>query len=145
MKKEFKYTIDGTQYEVSILDIEGQQVKLEVNGKAYTATLPETEKQKVKPQIAKPIPSEEPKEVRKPINTGGNTAKGIGIKAPLPGVIIDVLVNVGDTVKRGQQVATLEAMKMENNIESDCDGTVIEVKVKKGDSIMEGMDIVVIG
>ena len=52
---------------------------------------------------------------------------------------------MGDTVKRGQQIAVLEAMKMENNINADRDGKILEVKVNKGDSVLEGADIVVIG
>ena len=59
-------------------------------------------------------------------------------------MIIDVVVNVGDKVKRGQKLLVLEAMKMENNINSDKDGTVVEIKVRKGDSILEGTDLVVI-
>ena len=52
---------------------------------------------------------------------------------------------MGDTVKRGQKIAVLEAMKMENNINADRDGKILEVKVNKGDSVLEGADIVVIG
>jgi biotin carboxyl carrier protein len=63
----------------------------------------------------------------------------------LPGVIIAVKVNVGDAVKAGQTVAVLEAMKMENDIQAECDGTVTAVKVAKGDSVLEGATIVTIG
>ena len=67
------------------------------------------------------------------------------IKTPLPGVILQVKCNVGDTVKRGQTLIILEAMKMENNINADRDGKIIEIKVHKGDSVLEGADLVVIG
>ena len=70
---------------------------------------------------------------------------GSKVTTPLPGTILDVFVNVGDTVKEGQTVVLLEAMKMENNIEADCAGTVKEVKVRKGDSVLEGDVLVVIG
>ncbi|KXB35805.1 putative glutaconyl-CoA decarboxylase subunit gamma [Bacteroidales bacterium KA00251] len=140
MKKEFKYTIDGAEYKVSIKEVEGQEVKLEVNGTSYTAILPEEEKPQPKP-IAKPVE----KPASQPVAPKVVAGNGAGIKAPLPGVIIDVLVKEGDAVQRGQKVAVLEAMKMENAIESDRDGTVVAVKVKKGDSIMEGSDIVIIG
>lgn len=140
MKKEFKYTIDGAEYKVSIKEVEGQEVKLEVNGTSYTAVLPEEEKPQPKP-IAKPVE----KPASQPVASKVVAGNGAGIKAPLPGVIIDVLVKEGDAVQRGQKVAVLEAMKMENAIESDRDGTVVAVKVKKGDSIMEGSDIVIIG
>ncbi len=64
--------------------------------------------------------------------------------SPLPGVIIDVNVNVGDAVKAGQQVAVLEAMKMENSIEASQAGTVTAVHVSKGDSVLEGAPIITI-
>jgi biotin carboxyl carrier protein len=60
-------------------------------------------------------------------------------------VIIAVKVNVGDSVKAGQEVAVLEAMKMENSIEAVQDGTVTAIHVAKGDSILEGAAIVTIG
>lgn len=144
MKKEFKYTIDGAEYKVSIKEVEGQEVKLEVNGTSYTAVLPEEEKPQPKP-IAKPVEKPASQPVAPKVVAGNGAGNGAGIKAPLPGVIIDVLVKEGDAVQRGQKVAVLEAMKMENAIESDRDGTVVAVKVKKGDSIMEGSDIVIIG
>ena len=74
-----------------------------------------------------------------------SASAGTKITTPLPGTILDVFVNVGDTVKAGQTVVLLEAMKMENNIDSDVDGTVKEVKVRKGDSVLEGDVMVVIG
>ena len=67
------------------------------------------------------------------------------VKTPLPGVVLDVLVNPGDTVKVGQRLLILEAMKMENNIDSDKEGKVIEVKVRKGDSVLEGDVLLTIG
>jgi biotin carboxyl carrier protein len=72
--------------------------------------------------------------------------KGTGsIKSPLPGVILDVYVREGDTVKIGQKLIMLEAMKMENNINADKEGRVASIKVSKGDSVMEGDILIVIG
>ncbi|BBE19566.1 biotin carboxyl carrier protein of methylmalonyl-CoA decarboxylase [Aquipluma nitroreducens] len=72
--------------------------------------------------------------------------KGAGnIKSPLPGVILDMYVNVGDRVKVGQKLLTLEAMKMENLIESDKEGTVAAIVKQKGDSVMEGDILISIG
>jgi biotin carboxyl carrier protein len=70
---------------------------------------------------------------------------GQAIKAPLPGTIIDVKVNVGDTVKQGDVVLVLEAMKMQNNIESEYSGTVTSITVKAGESVMEGSVLLTIG
>ena len=67
------------------------------------------------------------------------------VASPLPGVIVSVNVRPGDKVKAGQVVAVLEAMKMENEIQSEYDGVVTSVKVAQGDSILEGSPIVTIG
>ena len=66
------------------------------------------------------------------------------MKSPLPGVILDIKIKEGDTVKRGQTIIILEAMKMENNINANKDGKVAEIKVNKGDSVLEGTDLVII-
>ena len=67
-----------------------------------------------------------------------------GVKSPLPGVILDIKVNVGDTVKKGQTIIILEAMKMENNINADKDGKITAINVSKGDSVLEGNDLIII-
>jgi biotin carboxyl carrier protein len=65
-------------------------------------------------------------------NTSG---KVNAIKAPMPGLIIDLKIKQGDVVKAGDALLILEAMKMENIIKSPGDGTVKIVKIKKGDSV----------
>ena len=62
---------------------------------------------------------------------------GTAVRAPLPGTVNAVAVTVGQAVKKGQTVVVLEAMKMENNINAECDGTVTAVHVNKGDSVHE--------
>jgi biotin carboxyl carrier protein len=74
-----------------------------------------------------------------------SAAKTFEIKAPLPGVMIAVNVKIGDVVKAGQEIAVLEAMKMENSIEAVMDGTVTAVHVKEGDSVLEGDTVITIG
>ncbi len=64
------------------------------------------------------------------------------IKAPMPGLIIDLKIKTGDIVKAGDQLIILEAMKMENIIKSPGEGTVKNVKVKKGDSVEKGQVLV---
>ena len=93
-----------------------------------------------------PRPAAAPKtETGAPVVTKQPTAsKKDGVKSPLPGVILDIKVKEGDTVKRGQTIIILEAMKMENNINANKDGKVAEIKVNKGDSVLEGTDLVII-
>ena len=79
--------------------------------------------------------------IAKPTTTGGAGA----IKAPLPGVVLDIKVNVGDAVNAGDTVVILEAMKMENNINADKSGVVKSISVNKGDSVLEGAELLIIG
>ncbi|MGO4984968.1 acetyl-CoA carboxylase biotin carboxyl carrier protein subunit, partial [Collinsella sp. Sow4_E3] len=72
-------------------------------------------------------------------STGNNT-----IQSPLPGIILDIRCKEGDTVKKGQTLMILEAMKMENNILASADGKVSQVLVHKGDSVLEGANLIVI-
>lgn len=143
--KEYKYKIDGKEYAVKIDKIEGDQAQLEVNGTPYSVEI--IQEKKETPKVAKSTPKSAPAATAAPAPAAApaSTGKGKAVKAPLPGVIISVDVQVGQQVKRGQQVAVLEAMKMENGINAECDGTITEIKVKAGDSILEGTDILIIG
>ncbi len=145
LMKEYKYKIDGKEYAVKIDKIEGDQAQLEVNGTPYSVEI--IQEKKETPKVAKSAPAAAPAATAAPAPAAApaSTGKGKAVKAPLPGVIISVDVQVGQQVKRGQQVAVLEAMKMENGINAECDGTISEIKVKAGDSILEGTDIVIIG
>ncbi len=73
-----------------------------------------------------------------------NTAssKVNNVKAPMPGLIIDLKIKTGDTVKQGDALLILEAMKMENILKSPGEGIVKTVKVKKGDSVEKGQILV---
>jgi biotin carboxyl carrier protein len=144
--KEYKYTINGNKYNVTIGDIEENIAHVEVNGVPYTVEMekaPAAPKKVVRPVVAAApaaAAAPEPAMVSRPAGGGGKS----GIKSPLPGVILQIKVNVGDQVKRGQVLMVLEAMKMENNIPSDRDGKVVAINVSKGDSILEGTDLIVI-
>ena len=146
LMKEYKYKIDGKEYAVKIDKIEGDQAQLEVNGTPYSVEIIQ-EKKKETPKVSKSAPAAAPAATAAPAPAAApaSTGKGKAVKAPLPGVIISVDVQVGQQVKRGQQVAVLEAMKMENGINAECDGTITEIKVKAGESILEGTDILIIG
>lgn len=142
--KEYKYKINGNVYKVAIGDIEDNIAHVEVNGTPYKVEMEKAPKAAAKP-VVRPVaktPAPAPAPVVKP--AAASTGKS-GVKSPLPGVILDIKVNVGDAVKKGQTIIILEAMKMENNINADRDGKIIEIKVNKGDSVLEGADLVVIG
>ena len=141
--KEYKYTIDGNPYTVAIEEAGETSAKVTVNGETYNVEWekPKEEKPvvKVKPVAAKPATAPAPAAAPAAAPVSGNA-----IKTPLPGVIIDVKVNVGDTVKKGDTVVVLEAMKMENNINADRDGKVVSIAVSKGDTVADGAPLVVL-
>lgn len=74
--------------------------------------------------------------------TNAASAKVNNIKAPMPGLIIDLKVKAGDVVKTGDPLLILEAMKMENIIKSPGDATIKNVKAKKGDSVEKGQVLI---
>ena len=142
--KEYKYTIEGNKYEVAINEVNDTTAKVTVNGAEYTVEWekPVEEKPvvKVKPAVAKPTAPAAPATAA----PAAAPVSGNAIKTPLPGVIIDVKVNVGDTVAKGQTVVVLEAMKMENNINADRDGKVTAIQVAKGDTVADGAVLIVL-
>ena len=144
--KTYRFKINGNGYEVAINSVEGQTASVTVNGTPYTVELEEAPAAPVQavPVQAAPVqaaPAAAPAPSAAPAASGAGKA----VTSPLPGVIIAVKVNVGDKVKAGQEVAVLEAMKMENSIEATQDGTVTAINVAKGDSVLEGAPIVTIG
>ena len=141
--KQYKYKINGNLYNVTVNDVEDNIANVEVNGTSYKVELDKPVKAAPKPVTR---PAAAPKtETGAPVVTKQPTAyKKDGVKSPLPGVILDIKVKEGDTVKRGQTIIILEAMKMENNINANKDGKVAEIKVNKGDSVLEGTDLVII-
>jgi len=144
--KNYNFTINGNKYAVEVGNIENNVVNVNVNGNSYAVELDNfvTPAQHTN-KIVNPTRPAEPVVDKSAVahNAPAATSKGGSLKSPLPGTILDVFVNVGDTVKSGQRVILLEAMKMENNIDAECDGVVKEIKVKRTDSVMEG-DVLIV-
>ena len=145
--KQYRFKINGNQYNVDINSVEGNIASVSVNGTSYQVELedaPAAPLQAVPVQTSVITPAAAPAQAA-PAPKPAASGAGKPVTSPLPGVIIAVKVNVGDSVKAGQEVAVLEAMKMENSIEAVQDGTVTAIHVAKGDSILEGAAIVTIG
>jgi biotin carboxyl carrier protein len=146
--KKFKFSINGNQYESEIINIEDNVAEIEINGTLYTVELnkaiePVNKTPKLVRSISVPSTDSHPSVAK---TSSPDEPKGGGvIKAPLPGTILDIYVKEGDMVKIGQRILTLEAMKMENNIDSDKEGKVISIKKQKGAPVMEGDILIVIG
>lgn len=142
--KEYKYTINGNKYEVTIAGIEDNIANVVVNGEEYKVEMekePEPQKKKV---VVKPVA---PQPTATQASTPGSNARvnmNNAVKAPLPGVITEIKVAVGDEVKAGDTVVVLEAMKMANNLDAEKGGKVTAVLVQEGESVMEDTPLVVI-
>lgn len=145
--KEYKFKINGNDYNIAINSTTGNVADVTVNSVDYKVEI-ENEMPAVQavPQAAAPAAKPAPTPVAAvPAPVVAKPAgEGRPVTSPLPGVIIEVSVKEGDTVAAGQKVAVLEAMKMENEIQSDRAGVVTKINVAKGDSVLEGASIVTI-
>jgi biotin carboxyl carrier protein len=137
--KKYKFTIHGNVYDVNIKKIEDNLIDIDVNGSLYKVEVDKAIQTVKTPTLVRSAPI-----VQSDPDTSFS-AKGGTIKSPLPGTVLSILVKVGDTVKVGQKVIVLEAMKMENNLDSEFDGKVISIDVSPGQSVMEGDVMIVIG
>ena len=143
--KEYKYKINGNLYNVVIGDIEDNIAHVEVNGTHYTVEMEKKPKAAPAPKpVARPVAKPAAAPVAAPAAKPAAASAKSGVKSPLPGVILDIKVNVGDEVKKGQTLIILEAMKMENSINADKDGKIAAINVSKGESVLEGTDLVII-
>ena len=140
--KTYNFKINGKEYSVTVKGIEGRNAEVSVNGCDYTVEMEDTSGITPAPVPAPQAPSlSEPKpEQQAPAPASGGS--GCVVHSPLPGVIISIDVKEGQAVRKGQKVAVLEAMKMENEIQAEADGTVSAILVQKGDSVLEGAEII---
>lgn len=148
--KSYKFNINSKPYTVEINSVEGGKALVNVNGVAYEVEIESTPDGAPAATAVTPAaaPTAVPSAPAAPTAaSAAPVASGAGSKvcAPLPGVILSINVAVGDSVKAGDKVAVLEAMKMENDIEAEVSGTVTAIHVQKGDSVLEGTAIVSIG
>lgn len=156
----YNFRINGHDYDVEVNSVENGTADVTVNGTGYKVELGSAQpgatgdcgkmpqpvhktaaQTTAMPSGTAPVQPVAPVQAPSPQPSG----KGETVTSPLPGVILDVKVKVGDSVKAGQTVAVLEAMKMENEIEASVSGTVTAVSAAKGDSVLEGAAIVTIG
>ncbi len=117
--KKYNITVNGTTYEVVVEEVGGA-----ATAQAPVFTAPASAPA---PTAA---PAAAPKAAAAPATAGASK-----VSAPMPGTILDVKVSVGQSVKKGDVICVLEAMKMENDIPAPCDGVVASVNVQKGASV----------
>ena len=144
--KQYKFKINGNDYNVAINSTNGNLADVTVNGVSYQVemenSMPAAAPVQAAPQASAPAP--QPAAAAAPAPAAKPAGEGKAVTSPLPGVIIEVSVKEGDTVAAGQKVAVLEATKMENEIQAEKAGVVTKIHVSKGDSVLEGASIVTI-
>ena len=147
--KRYRVTIDGRIYDVEIDDPNARLVTARLSGVAYSVDVePERVGDEIssrgEPNPAGPRPGEAP--APPPAQTkqaGGSLPDGPrAMTAPIPGVVAAVMVSAGDTIERGDELLTLDAMKMMNVIRSPWAGTVATVHVEKDDRVVQGEPLV---
>lgn len=118
-----------------------KNLKITVNGTTYDVQVEETGASSA-PVASAPAPAAAPAPATAPAPAAG---AGTKVESPMPGTVLDIKVANGATVKEGEPVVILEAMKMENEINAPCSGTVTSICVNKGDSVDSGTVLVTIG
>ena len=153
--KTFEINIGGKEFKVDIERFDGKSAAVTVNGKTFEINLKQAI-QAFRPGgvtpppsmgVRQPAPQTAPQPatvVQEPVSSVPKVAGSGQIVAPMPGLILDILVAVGDTVRAGAAVIKIEAMKMENEIPAPMDGTVKEIVVKKGDRVQTDEVLLVI-
>lgn len=126
--KEFKFTIDGKQYNAAVNELEDNFAEVTLNGKTYKVEL-EKEEAPAAAAVRRPAAAAAP--------ASAAPAGLMTVKSPLPGSIVKVLVKAGQAVKKGDVLLTMESMKMENNVAAEADGTVKAVYVEPGKTVMQ--------
>lgn len=144
--KNYKLKIKDKEYQVDIIGVEDATASVKVNGQLYEVEIDREIKSTKTPKLVRSAASPSTDSETSTVKTSKPEAvKGKTIKSPLPGKILDIFVNVGDTIKIGQTLLCLEAMKMENNINADKEGTVQSIKIQKNDTVLEGDVLIELG
>ncbi|MGE5352721.1 MAG: biotin/lipoyl-containing protein [Acidobacteriota bacterium] len=145
--KKFRFKINAHQYDVDIVNVEDNVAEVVVNGTTYHVEVEQKIQTTKTPTLVR-SKAEPSTDAHKSVARTSNpsTPKGTGtIKSPLPGTVLKIHVKEGDFVKIGDRLLTLEAMKMENNINSDKEGLIKSIKVSERDSVLEGDVLMEIG
>jgi len=141
--RHYKLNLNDKEFNVHLVNLDPDEAVLEINGNEYKVSISsvsEVIQETAMPSFATSAAAMPATEAPQPVSTGGNAGS---VRAPIPGSIMEVYVKVGDTVKAGQPLFKMEAMKMENEINARIDGTVAAVNISTGDSVNQGDELVV--
>ena len=146
MGKKFKITVDGETFEVEVEEIKSKQTITKIN-KVSEELVSSVEREPEVKETKKETTSNKNVMSKPTSSTVANqtkTSKGV-VTAPLPGEILSINVKKGNSVKKGDQLLVIEAMKMENEVFASTGGTIKEIFVKPGDYVETGQKLIEIG
>ncbi len=136
MNRRYLITVDGKTHDVELIARTPQSISFSVNGKTHSAS------------ITTPIDvlraRAETSHAAIAVNAAAPTPRALSagaVAAPMPGIITKLLCTKGDSVKRGQPLLVIEAMKMENNISAPADGVVADIHVAAGGEVKKGQEL----
>jgi len=147
MMKELKLDIGGKEYTVGIEEFGSSEAVIIVDGRKYKVGLKDLGEELKIEAVQKAGSASQPVAAGKPAQAAAVSQSSGGsheVLAPLPCLILNVLVKVGDSVKAGQKIMIMEAMKMENDINATREGKIKAINVHNGDNISEGDILAVI-
>lgn len=152
---KYQFVINQKNFDVTISSVSGNMARIVVNGEPYDVRIgksPEQPMAAVDSGAIQPAPVHADLPARVPEAAPAishlppaGPVEGEPILAPIPGLILDVKVTVGETITAGQSVAIIEAMKMENSIVAHVSGTVRDIRVQKGSQVATRDVIMIIG
>jgi glutaconyl-CoA/methylmalonyl-CoA decarboxylase subunit gamma len=141
--RKYEITVNDMPYSIEVKTFSSEEAELEVNNKQYSVKIGDIINTEV-PVIRKPVTTIPPEEAAVTSSAPKLSGASGAIATPIPGVITDLFVKEGDAVIVGQKLFKIEAMKMENVINSTIAGTVKKIVVSVNDSLVQGQDCIVI-
>jgi glutaconyl-CoA/methylmalonyl-CoA decarboxylase subunit gamma len=146
MSKQLRVKVNGNAYDVEVGDFSGGSAEVKVNGKPFSIEIEEMGGALPSPVVRTPsaapvVAAKAAPVVSQPVAIAQAGSTDV-MSAPMPGVILDIKVKAGDSVKSGETICALEAMKMKNLLRSPRDGTVASVEVCEGQRVPFGAIII---
>ncbi len=143
--REYVLAISGKEYKARVKEITAEYARIVVDDKEYLVELEQFGQSEISPPPVRRI-ERQPADTEAPLNETRTVTTSAGlagsVTSPLPGTILEILTNEGDTVKAGQNLLVMESMKMENKIQAPHDGMVKKIFVRNGDNVSEGDKLV---
>lgn len=143
--REYELTVNGRDFKLRLKSISSDRAEIEVNGQNYEVDIRSAHQggsSRPRRRVESSVQAETKGLPAASVPTMSGGAGAGGVSAPIPGAILEVFVKEGDSVKAGQPLLKMEAMKMENVINATREGSVTKIHVKAGDSVNQGQTLV---